>query len=525
MRNLKLIGLVLCIFVLSGCLKDKGNYDYSELNTPTWDWNYLSSPIYITTYAGDTAKSKVPFHFEGDSAKILSNVRYEWRFKGILLSEERNFWMPTDKLIEKLGLPFSETSGSNGSFSIIDKTTGVKHMARTWITIRPKFYQADWLILSEDGANSKLSFYKKKSRVGQDGKTFITYTLHDNLYEVVNNQKLLGAPKYLRWSQAMDISVPVGATSVVTSQSAYVVNNENFKFVSEYKDEFLDGIPPNFKVSNVFHSRLLTFLATEDGKLHQRVLSPNWLGGKFLTEPYVIDDKGYKVTYFGVGKTANYPNTISPCYDELNRRVLMFKLAQPYRILPVKLMPGVSSPTPVWNMPEGTEVLYIGAARHIEVPSAFGFFTMVYNDKNGNTFMSDFVINQADGMCVEHEAASRVPFPGGNIPKGTKFLGTADTYKKDYLYYTRGKELRVINRINNSDKSYMTFNQNITDVKYASYNINYKQIALGFDNGDFFMIDVSLVDEPKIMPETKVNVKGKIADIMEIRIDNFTDAY
>src|SRR5690606_29004247 len=134
------------------------------LNQPIWNWNYESTPLYITTYAGDTAKCVVPFEFPGDSTEILKHVRYEWRFRGILLSEDRNFWMPTDTLIEKLGLPFSETSGSNGSFSIIDTRTGVKHMVRTWVTIRPKFYQGDWLILSENGVNSKLSFYKKKSR-------------------------------------------------------------------------------------------------------------------------------------------------------------------------------------------------------------------------------------------------------------------------------------------------------------------------------------------------------------------------
>src|SRR5690606_18244175 len=140
---------------------------------------------------------------------------------------------------------------------------------------------------------------KKKSRTG-----YIEYTLHDNLFEQVNNKVLVGAPRKLRYSQARDISVPVGATSVITEQGAYVVNNENIQLVSEYKDEFLDGTPPNFEVANIFHSRLLAYIATKDGRLFRRVLSSNWLGGKFLTEPYIIDTKGYKITDFGFGKTA-----------------------------------------------------------------------------------------------------------------------------------------------------------------------------------------------------------------------------
>jgi hypothetical protein len=525
MKHIKILGFTLCVVMLMGCFKDKGNYDYAELNAPTWLFNNLSTPIYITTYAGDTARAKVPFQFEKDSVKMLANSRFEWKFNDVLLSEERDFNMPTDQLIAKLNLSFSEPSGSSGSFSIIDKTTGVKHMVRTWVTIRPKFYQGDWAILSESAGNSKLSFYKKKTRTGLGGVTTTTYTLSDNLYETVNGSKLLGAPRKLRYSQARDISAPVGATSVITDQSAYVVNNENFKLVSEYKNEFLDGTPPNFKVSNIFHSRLLAYLATDDGKLYRRVLTPNWLGGKFLTQPYVIDNKGYKITDFGFGKTAQ-TSAISPAYDELNRRVVMIQMVEPYRILPVTLISGTVNPTPVWEMPEGTEVLYLGASSHKDYPQySAGLFTMVYNDKNGNTFLSDFVVNWADARVLENPAANKIPFPGGNLPKGTKFLGTADTYRKDYLFYTKGNELRYVNRINDSSNSYMTFTSNITDVKYAAYNINYKQISLGFENGDFFMVDISVVSLPKIMPQTKVNVGGKIVDIMELRIDSFTDAY
>lgn len=519
MKTLYSIGFLVSILLLYGCYKDQGNYEYQELNEPTWLHNHLSTPLYITTYAGDTAKHQPRFDFGADSAEILKHMRYEWRFRGILLSEERDFWMPSDTLINKLNLPFSETSGSNGSFTIIDTRTGVKHMVRTWVTIRPKFYQGDWLILSENNANSKLSFYKKKSRTG-----YIEYTLHDNLFEQVNGQQLLGTPRRLRYSQARDISVPVGATSVITSQGAYVVNNENFQLVSEYKNEFLDGTPVNFNVSNIFHSRLLAYVATEDGRLFRRVLSANWLGGKFLTEPYVIDAKGYKVTDFGFGKTAQ-TSQISPTYDELNRRVMMIQMVQPFRVMPVTWIPTTSHPTPIWNMPEGTEILYLGAARHKTAPGTADLFTMVYNDVNGNTRMADFVANRADGLLLEHVAAADIPFPGGNVLAGTKFLGTADTYMQNYFFYTKGNELRYINRINESDQAFMNFDAKITDVKYAAYNINYKQICLGFENGDFFMVDISSVQEPKIMPQTRVNVGGKIVDIMEIRTDTFTDAY
>lgn len=520
MKKLNFFGIVASVLLLFGCFKDEGNYDYTELNEPTWLFDHLSQPLRITTYAGDTARCEALFEFGPDSADILPHLRYEWRFRGILLSEDRHFWMESDSLIAKLNLPFSETSGSNGSYTIIDTRTGVKHMVRTWLTVRPKFYQGDWLILSEHEGHSKLSFYKKKTRTG-----YIDYTLHDNLFEEVNGKPLLGQPRKLRYSQARDVSVPIGATSVITSEGAYLINNESFEVVQDYRDEFLDGTPANFTVSNIFHSRLLTYVATEDGRLFRRVLSDNWLGGKFLTEPYVIDTKGYKITDFGFGKTAQ-TSQISPTYDELNRRVMMIQMKQPYRVMPVSTVQTATLPTPVWEMPEGTKLLYLGASSHkTAVSNGPSLFTMVYNTASGETRLADFMVEQSNGMVLEHANAADIPFPGGNLPAGTKFLGTADTYMPNYFFYTRGKELRYINRLNEGDNLYMTFDSEITDVKYAAYNINYKQICLGFQNGDFFMVDVSAFEEPKIMPRTRVNVGGKVVDIMEIRTDTFTDAY
>lgn len=526
MKNSTILISLFILYFMTGCFKDEGNYDFVDINAPTWGFNASTTPLYITTNAGDTAICIPNFKFDTpDSTDILNNSRFEWWFKGVLLSEERNFWMPTDTLIKMLNLPFSDLGGGNGTFSIIDKTTGVKHMVRTWITIRPKFFQGDWLILSENGADSKLSFYKIKSARGQDGITRRTYTLNDNLFEEINGIKLIGKPRRLRYSVARDISIPVGATSVITDQGAYVVNNEDFTLVSEYKNEFLDGMPPNFAVSNIFHSGLLAYIATDDGRLFRRVLTENWLGGKFLTEPYVIDAKGYKVTDFGFGMT-RYLSSISPTYDELNRRVMMIKMAEPYRIIPVTPVSGTEHPTPVWEMPPGTEILYLGAASHKTVLSTTNLFTMVYNDLGGTTYMADFVVNQADGRIIQHQAAANIPFPGGNLPKGTKFLGTASPFSRmrDF-FYAKGNQLRHVNRANETDDLYMSFDANITDIKYDAYNISYQRIGIGFENGDFFMIDISTPSQPRIMPETKVNVGGSIKDILELSIDGFWDYY
>lgn len=142
--------------------------------------------------------------------------------------------------------------------------------------------------------------------------------------------------------------------------------------VGEVKDQFLDGTPPNFVVSDLREKSpnypgqdgACIFVATKDRRVFYRMKSPNYLGGQYLTEPYVIDDRGYKITKFGHSKYGG----VIPCYDEKNRRVVMattwrdggsFPGDNPSiwrtRIVPIKTHYNV----PVSGFPEGTEVLYL----------------------------------------------------------------------------------------------------------------------------------------------------------------------
>jgi hypothetical protein len=301
------------------------------------------------------------------------------------------------------------------------------------------------------------------------------------------------------------------------------LNNENFLLHDELKNEFSDGVPSNFDVSNVFHARQLSYIATVDGRLFRRILTTDWFNGKFITEPYLIDTKGYKVVDFGAGMTVQ-GSAIAPCYDELNRRVLMIRQQQPYTIIPTRITMGASNPLPVWEMPEGTEVLHLYLSVHKTLPYGNNkMFTIIFNDAAGKTWMSDFVVNY-DGLVLDHAFASLEPFPAGDLPKGTRFLTCSDSYMPQYIFYTKGKELRYVNLINNVDYLYMTFDANVAVARYAAYNVNYKEMMVALENGDIMMVNIANFDTPTIIPTTQHNVGGKIVDVMELRIDSFYDA-
>ncbi len=523
MKKKNIIGYILPLFLLTGCFEDKGNYEYLDLNGPVWTINTEQIPVYVTTYQGDTIRVKAPFYFAKDSTEMLARVRYEWKVNNKVICTDRNFYGVADSILAKMGLPVSQTNGMGGTFAIIDTKTGISHMARLYFTIRPWVYQGDWLILSEKGADSKVSFLKKKART-INGVVNTKWIFRDNYYEDFNETPLLGRPISLRYGQGMNISSVNGSTSIVTDKAVYTLNNENFKLHDKLNDQFMDGTPPNFVPANVFQSRLITYIATQDGRLFRRLMTDDWFQGKFMTEPYIIDSKGYNVTWFGTGQTAQ-GSAIAASYDELNRRVLMIRQAAPYKIMPVTLLGGASAPVPAWEMPAGTKVLHLYLSLHkAGTPESTKTFTMIFNDASGKTWMTDFVVNY-DGKIIEHGNNSLEPFPAGNLPEGTRFLTSSDTWdRQQYIFYTKGNELRYVNLINKVDYPYLTFGSNVIVARYAAYNINYKQLAVGLANGDFMLYNISRFDLPVLMPETKCNVGGKIQDIMELRIDTFYDA-
>lgn len=528
MKNKILLGCLFLAALLIGCFDDEGTYDYKEINGPVWDYNYSSSPVYIRAYEGDSTKATVPMHFEGDS----SNFRFEWRtYDGKLFCEERVLAISTDTLFSRLGITSYTEIPQTGTFTAVDQSTGMKFVARLWFYKYGRYRRGNVLILSENGSNAKLSCYSQKTET-VNGVSKVVYSLQDNVFEVANaDMKLEGTPRGLYANHDNAISSSMAATTVLTSKGIYVVNNENMKFAGELKDEFMSGAPANFDVVSAFHRSRLSLLATADGKLYQRVKTASWLGGKFQSEPYIVDEKGYQVTGFGLGRTPSGGH-ISPCWDEKNRRILMIKMnSEPFNIFPLTYVEGAEYPDPVWAMPEGTEVLHLFAGEYYNYLGNVYKYSIIYNDKDGKTWLTDFIVNRATGLVVQHEEAGKQAFPGGNLPKGTKFLTSAASYgapiSNNYIFYSKGKEIHYVNRENNTTGSLMSspFVANVVAFIYNASNIDYNKLYVALENGDFFAIDISNIITPKIIEETRFNVGGKIVDLLELAHNSYTDFY
>ena len=547
MKSIRLYIILFLFGLLTGCFEDEGNYSYEEINPPLWSDNFnTSSPKRMVGYAGDGEVMKFRgskmFTWETDSAMRAEEVRYEWKIKGVVISEELDFDMPTDEVVKKIGLTrYSNDMGEWGTFSVIEKKTGITFPARLFVYFYPPFAPNDWFILSENGDKSKVSVISPRT-VLENGKETFNYKLKEDVYATINGHDIPGKPKDLVMETSRDVSAG-GACVILTDQVAYEVNVQNMMKVDEVKDQFLDGAPADFKIAAMrekapsspsFGEGAASFIVTEDGRLFTRMRSANYLVGKYLTEPYYIDANGYEITMLG---HSTYGQNI-PCYDAKNRRIVMattwredvgedmYNKTSVYktRVIPLKRHQTV----PVSEFAEGTEMLYLSQNHHIPFfyDGTTLLFTAYYNDPNyPATLVGDFGFDNRSASFHFNgfERWFRLPV---KLDASSVFLVSSNyrssTYAEDAKYrdfYSVGNELYFVQRAADwmdTSVRFLKFNatipSKITSLAYAFFDLD--QLWIGCEDGTIQAYDIRNINSPVLLFEK--NVGGKVASIKQI---------
>lgn len=547
MKSIRLYIILFLFGLLTGCFEDEGNYSYEEINPPLWSDNFnTSSPKRILAYAGDGEVMKFRgskmFTWETDSAMRADEVRYEWKIKGVVISEELDFDMPTDEVVKKIGLTrYSNDMGEWGTFSVIEKKTGITFPARLFVYFYPPFAPNDWFILSENGDKSKVSVISPRT-VSENGKNTFNYKLKEDVYATINGHDIPGKPKDLVMETSRDVSAG-GACVILTDQVAYEVNVQNMMKVDEVKDQFLDGAPADFKIAAMrekapsspsFGEGSASFIVTEDGRLFTRMRSANYLVGKYLTEPYYIDAKGYEITMLG---HSTYGQNI-PCYDAKNRRVVMattwredvgedmYNKTSVYktRVIPLKSHVNV----PVSGFAEGTEMLYLSQKNHI----SWGFtgtsllFTAYYNEPGADgTIIGDFGFDNRSAAFKYAGLERKLTLPV-KLDASSVFLVSSNDRSSEYAedakyrdFYSVGNELYFVQRPDfyfdfsmRVVKFNATIPSKITSLAYAFFDLD--QLWIGCEDGTIQAYDIRNINSPVLLFEK--NVGGKVASIKQI---------
>lgn len=534
---------------LTGCFDDEGNYDYKKVNEPNWKEN----TIQMTARAGEITKFRGSpyFSWSVDSLQRASEVTYEWKLENEVLSHEVDFEMPTNELIGRIGLVKIESKPRSGTFSIIEKNTGVTFVLPISVTFTPTNASADWFVLSENGGNSKLSFIKRVADAG-----IWSYELRENVYAETNGEELVGTPQFMNYASGATHIGTMGTITVVTSSGMYEINCENFMKVGNLEEVPCAGnITARYDVKGTDYG-LQTFVKDADGLLYRRMMSKNNLMGAFGREPMVLDAKGYSISHIGHSSTWFDP---IPCYDALNRRVVTILFTKSGALKFEEWFPGsgmgswvedgeqfqianlvstkstasmeIDGCAEVWNMPEGTKPLYLWYVKEAGHPFMGGNYPvlgMIYNDVSGKTWWTEFATNANTGQ-VENRSDNRLmEFPAGNLQEGTLFLtrigSNYGAQKQDYVLYNKGNEIRYIDRaLGYRDQPFITLedpNDRVTYMAWGAYE-SYGRLFVGTEKGNFIVYSTPYGEPLTVNPKVIkiLNVGGKVVSLKELNND------
>lgn len=518
--KMRIIVFFMLCWGLMSCLKDNGTYIYEKEPVPVLADG--ASEITVYCYGGDTARAVVKLEALGQDSAVTA-WDYEWKLLDSVLCREKDLVMYSDDIFERINLTsFPKDKAILGVFSMKNKASGEIYQFTTSFFMRPKYWNGQWLILSENGSNSRLSYFQTKQLNDES-----IYELTKEIFNEINGVELQGKPMKLFTHQAQNISTSVGATLVVTEGTMVELNNETFKIAAEVKDLFLDGMPEGLLVNDLVCIDQHNYMLDSRGNVYKRTFTANYLGGKYINDAFQVDDKKLKVKFFGDGPI--YPTAdFLPLWDEANRRVLVISNSRTKNIYPVQ--DDGTKDININDMPEGTDVLYLLFKEAIWNDDTYTYdgyaYNMIYNDAEGKTWLAEFVLGKDINERPVCTRVSVMPFPGGDVSANTLFFGTSSySGPNGRIFYAKGNEIRFIDRYSYTDKPYISFSGTITAVSFAAYadwmngKMPYQQIAVGLENGEFFLVDIANPDRPRKIEETVKNVGGKIVSLAQIGVN------
>lgn len=303
MKNILWITLLL---LAAGCLDDKSNYDYTEINDlqGKGDARFENMESRYSCYPGETVTITPEVKFTIDS--LHPDISYEWYINSELKSKEQSLTFQS----EKSGI-------YQVTFAAIDNKTGMKFFRGTVITVLARWAKS-WLILSEtpSGESQLSAVLMKIVKVTATDDKGEPYQKDTIVYvgEDMNISPDLGkGPKslvehfsvneYTVADQLMD------EIFVLQKDKAVSLHGEELTKEVYAEDEFLGDVPPGFEPVEAVLSYSCKALLDKSGLLY---LTPNAVPTQFHTglypsEPMYGGEKFSRI--IPTNKVGTYSNT------------------------------------------------------------------------------------------------------------------------------------------------------------------------------------------------------------------------
>lgn len=505
--------------LLTGCFKDKGNYDYVNINRITI--GDLKSASLLTINYGEELVITPELTFE-NGIDDDSNLKFQWDLEGKVRPgwDKRVFSWVADTITQ-----------GNLTLRITDLKNDMVYLKSIGITVAAEFNSDGIYVLSEKDGNSSLSFIKLKLKIDFNIKrtTVSEAKIYANIYEERSKSVLGQGPLLIHehFRRKDNLAQASSTTQLLVLQKSGMVDVATTSMTKDIDmtKTFLDGTyPPSVNQFNeASFMKYTDVLTDQEGRLYSRIRSVVDLfhSSYFFPEPLKFDDEVLKnckliPAIFSSSKFMLF-------YDGGNNRFLTILDSAPSSWDgPVNESSGkIVSISKSSSLPENFVPLddfgdneYIGGNYYEGSYSAKICYFMIFKNAAGEYIGQSFDLEKTSNSStieLSNAKATKINLPG----RPTIVYPTP--HQSDNLFIAIGNKLYLYDRLNNAKdpKVYLTFDSDIVSINAETFLSRWGMVSTS--NGKVYVLDCedakNLDDKEKIIYEIPSNIDlGRIVD-------------
>ncbi|MBL1409181.1 PKD-like family lipoprotein [Sphingobacterium faecale] len=474
---LKYKAIVLGILLLqTACLKDTGNYDYIQAKP-------VSIKFESTIFDGivDEVTEITPLRTYGQNGGSADDYDHEWYVSGDLVSRDSN-------LVYTGKLPGTHLL----TYTMIDKSTGVRVFAANTTLRLASPYQNGWAILYEENGQSELGHI----RYDNINKTYITYR---DIYSTKHNGESLGS-KPIKLKNYPNAGVWSLVVVQQGGQGPIELDSYSMQKALVTREAFAGGSPNNLEAINIGCYPNAHILVNTEGQVFPRLFSSNPIpfSMPWLNIPMQIE-KGMHITdLWDAHAMRTY---MSFMYDKLNNRLLYINLSTPnstggYIDIDTIPSPQASAPYPPdhVNLNNMKDWEYVWGGGFNELPNYGNGITVdgiVLMRKPGESdiFLQSFGMRSVNRV-ISFTPKQRKLFTGSHlVNENTKYLAVKN---KDFIFFTAGADNKALYYYDiitgNAVKLFEKFDSRITALAESDDSL---QMSVGLEDGTVILFSIS----------------------------------
>ena len=525
--NMKINNIISSLFflaiLLTGCYKDKGNYDYTNINRITIE--EFQTPGWTNTY-GDTLKIEPVLVYEDKTITSDEHLEYKWTFGGLTREgwNQKNFFWIADTVMEGYLI-----------LEVKDIKTGVSYYSQIHESVYPEFETTGVFVLAEKDGKSQLSFIQLdvENDYVNGTSSIESYKIFQNVYEERAGEVLGQKPLTMYEHYTHDGGSADSKTQLAIMQESNCVDVAAITMTKDidFKEAFINKDYPSTLsyIKQICMMNYVDIAADQDGHLYSRIkLVENLFHSSFfMNEPLTYD--GQVLEGCELLHSPSYDRKFSIIHDTKNSRLMAVFDGQANWDKPEQegasklvVLPANSAPThpvpdgfiPLDNFGE-YELVASSYYRSSGWGAEIGFF-MIFKNNAGEYFRQNFIIEKGYSdlnLTIKEAEFSKIALPGApSALYAVKYSNSSED-----VFIAVGNELYRFDRLDPSSgiQLHLTFESNIVSVHSEVY---YDRWAIvGLENGKVCALDIpkakNLADDKKIIFESPDNVDfGRIVD-------------